>query len=66
MAAALAAFSLGLVFNGLMLMLNRAFFSLQAAWMPTLVALANLGLNAVLDACLYWLGIWGIPLRRRS
>ncbi len=28
-AAALAAFSAGLVFNGAMLMLNRAFFSLQ-------------------------------------
>ena len=29
---ALAAFSLGLTFNGMMLMLNRAFFSLQAHW----------------------------------
>jgi putative peptidoglycan lipid II flippase len=45
-----------------MLMLNRAFFSLQQAWMPTWVALANLGLNAVLDAAFYKLGIWGIPL----
>ncbi len=61
-AACLAAFSLGLVFNGFMLMLNRAFFSLQQAWMPTWVALANLGLNAVLDAAFYKLGIWGIPL----
>jgi putative peptidoglycan lipid II flippase len=61
-AACLAAFSLGLVFNGFMLMLNRAFFSLQQAWMPTWVALANLGLNAALDASLYRAGIWGIPL----
>jgi hypothetical protein len=61
-AASLAAFSLGLAFNGAMLMLNRAFFSLQAAWVPTGVALANLGLNAVLDAAFYRLGIWGIPL----
>ena len=61
-AACLAAFSLGLVFNGFMLMLNRAFFSLQHAWMPTWVALANLGLNAALDAAFYKLGIWGIPL----
>ena len=61
-AACLAAFSLGLAFNGAMLMLNRAFFSLQAAWVPTGVALANLGLNAVLDAAFYRLGIWGIPL----
>ena len=61
-AACVAAFSLGLVFNGFMLMLNRAFFSLQHAWMPTWVALANLGLNAALDAAFYKLGIWGIPL----
>lgn len=61
-ADALAAFSLGLAFNGAMLMLNRAFFSLQAPWLPTAVALANLGLNAALDAAFYPLGIWGIPL----
>jgi putative peptidoglycan lipid II flippase len=61
-AASLAAFSLGLVFNGFMLMLNRAFFSLQSPWIPTWVALGNLGLNAVLDAAFYRLGIWGLPL----
>lgn len=61
-ADALAAFSLGLAFNGAMLMLNRAFFSLQAPWLPTLVALVDLGLNALLDAALYRLGVWGIPL----
>jgi putative peptidoglycan lipid II flippase len=61
-ADALAAFSLGLIFNGAMLMLNRAFFSLQSNWVPTLVALANLGINAALDAAFYRLGIWGIPL----
>ncbi|MER3411851.1 MAG: hypothetical protein C4305_05815, partial [Thermoleophilia bacterium] len=61
-AEALAAFSLGLAFNGAMLMLNRAFFSLQSPWLPTGVALANLGLNAVLDAAFYPLGVWGIPL----
>jgi putative peptidoglycan lipid II flippase len=33
--AALAAFSLGLTFNGMMLMLNRGFFSLQQPWVPT-------------------------------
>ena len=37
----LAAFSLGLTFNGMMLMLNRGFFSLQAPWMPTAVALGE-------------------------
>jgi putative peptidoglycan lipid II flippase len=61
-AAALAAFSLGLTFNGTMLMLNRAFFSLQSPWTPTAIALGNLGLNAALDAALYPVGVWGIPL----
>jgi len=62
-ASALAAFSAGLVFNGAMLMMNRAFFSLQENWIPTRIALANLFLNAVLDYALgSWLGLWGIPL----
>jgi putative peptidoglycan lipid II flippase len=45
-----------------MLMLNRAFFSLQSPWIPTAIALGNLGLNAALDAALYPVGVWGIPL----
>jgi putative peptidoglycan lipid II flippase len=61
-AAVLAAFSAGLVFNGAMLMLNRAFFSLQSNWVPTIVALGNLFLNAILDALLYHVGAWGIAL----
>jgi len=61
-AGALAAFSGGLAFNGAMLMLNRAFFSLQSNWIPTYVALGNLGLNAALDAVFYRFGTWGIPL----
>jgi putative peptidoglycan lipid II flippase len=61
-AGALAAFSVGLTFNGAMLMLNRTFFSLQSNWIPTLVALANLGVNAGLNAIFYRFGIWGIPL----
>jgi putative peptidoglycan lipid II flippase len=61
-AGALAAFSLGLAFNGFMLMLNRGFFSLQSPWLPTWVALGNLGLNAVLDAAFFSLGVWGLPL----
>jgi putative peptidoglycan lipid II flippase len=61
-AAALAAFSAGLVFNGAMLMLNRGFFSLQDNWPPTAVALGNLGLNAGLDFAFYRFGTWGIPL----
>jgi putative peptidoglycan lipid II flippase len=60
-AGALAAFSVGLTFNGAMLMLNRTFFSLQSNWVPTTIALANLGVNAGLDAVFYRFGIWGIP-----
>jgi putative peptidoglycan lipid II flippase len=61
-AAALAAFSAGLFFNGMMLLLNRGFFSLQSNWIPTSVALGNLCLNAALDAAFYRFGTWGIPL----
>jgi putative peptidoglycan lipid II flippase len=61
-AGALAAFALGLTFNGTMLMLNRSFFSLQSPWVPTAIALGNLVLNAVLAGLLYRVGVWGIPL----
>jgi putative peptidoglycan lipid II flippase len=61
-AAVLAAFSAGLVFNGAMLMLNRAFFSLQSNWVPTAIALGNLFLNVILDLVLYRVGAWGIAL----
>jgi putative peptidoglycan lipid II flippase len=61
-AACLAALTLGLTFNGTMLMLNRSFFSLQENWVPTLVALANLFVNALLDVAFSPLGIWGITL----
>jgi putative peptidoglycan lipid II flippase len=61
-ASCLAAFSAGLVFNGAMLMLNRAFFSLRLNWVPTAIALGNLFLNAILDLAFYRVGVWGIPL----
>jgi putative peptidoglycan lipid II flippase len=61
-AQCLAAFSIGLTFNGLMLMLNRGFFSLQQPWTPTVIALVNLVLNIVLYAAFERLGAWGIPL----
>lgn len=61
-AGALAAFALGLTFNGTMLMLNRAFFSLQSPWVPAGIAFGNLGLNAALDGAFYRLGVWGLPL----
>jgi putative peptidoglycan lipid II flippase len=61
-AACLAAFSGGLAFNGMMLMLNRGFFSLQRPWVPTAIAGANLALNIVLYVAFERVGAWGIPL----
>ena len=61
-AGALAAFAVGLVFNGWMLLLNRAFYGLQANWIPTFVAAGNLALNVALFAAFYSLGVWGLPL----
>ena len=61
-AQCLAAFSLGLMFNGWMLLLSRGFYSLQRNWVPTTIALGTVGLNAVLDTALYRVGVWGLPL----
>ena len=58
----LQAFSVGLVFNGWMLILNRSFYAVQSNWIPTGVALGAVLLNAGLNAVFYRLGIWGIPL----
>jgi putative peptidoglycan lipid II flippase len=58
----LQAFSVGLVFNGWMLILNRSFYAVQTNWIPTSVALGAVGLNAALCAAFYSLGVWGIPL----
>ena len=62
-AEALFFFSLSLPFAGVNLILIRTFFSLQLPWRPTQIALANLGLNAGLDALLYKpMGVGGITL----
>jgi len=45
-----------------MLILNRSFYAVQTNWVPTAIALGAVGLNATLDAFLYRMGIWGIPL----
>jgi len=58
----LQAFSIGLVFNGWMLILNRSFYALQSNWIPTSVALGAVVLNAALCALFYPFGVWGIPL----
>jgi putative peptidoglycan lipid II flippase len=60
-AQCLQAYSIGLVFNGWMLILNRSFYAVQTNWIPTAVALGAVGLNAGLDAVFYRFGIWGIP-----
>jgi putative peptidoglycan lipid II flippase len=61
-AQCLQAFSIGLVFNGWMLILNRSFYAIQTNWTPTAIALGAVGLNAAFDTVFYRLGIWGIPL----
>jgi putative peptidoglycan lipid II flippase len=62
-AEALFFFSLSLPFAGVNLILIRTFFSLQLPWRPTQIALANLGVNAGLDAILYQpMGVGGITL----
>ena len=61
-AGCLAAFSLGLVFNGWMLMMTRGFYGLQSNWLPTMIGIGTLVLNLVLDLVFYRVGIWGIPL----
>jgi putative peptidoglycan lipid II flippase len=61
-AQCLQAFSIGLVFNGWMLILNRSFYAVQTNWVPTGIALGAVVVNAGLDAVFYRLGIWGIPL----
>jgi putative peptidoglycan lipid II flippase len=62
-AEALFFFSLSLPFAGVNLIMIRTFFSLQLPWRPTQIALANLGVNAGLDALLYKpMGVGGITL----
>jgi putative peptidoglycan lipid II flippase len=60
--ATLVMFSLGLLGNGLSLLLTRAFFGLQEPRIPTLVALVNLVLNLFLDLALLRYGAAGIAL----
>ena len=62
-AGCLAAFSLGLVFNGWMLMMTRGFYGLQSNWLPTMIGVGTLVLNALLDLVLYRVGSVGHPAR---
>ena len=54
-------FAFALPFNGLFLLMTRTFFSLQRPWIPTTIAVLNLGLTAAGSAALYGpFGISGI------
>jgi putative peptidoglycan lipid II flippase len=62
-ASALFFFAFGSVFSGASALLTRGFFSLSRPWIPTIVAVFNLGINALLN----WLfikpfGLGGISL----
>lgn len=62
-AEALLWFSFSLPFAGVNLLLTRTFFSLQKAWMPTLLAVLNLVVNAIVSVALYKpLGISGLVI----
>ncbi|HYI73696.1 MAG TPA: murein biosynthesis integral membrane protein MurJ [Gaiellaceae bacterium] len=61
-AQCLQAFSIGIAFNGWMLILNRSFYAVQTNWVPTGIALGAVGLNAALNTVFYRFGIWGLPL----
>ncbi len=52
-ATALFWFAFSLPFNGVFLLLTRTFFSLQRPWVPSVIALLNLALTALLALALY-------------
>ena len=54
-------FAFSLPFNGLFLLMTRTFFSLQRAWIPTIIAALNLALTALFSALFYEpFGVGGI------
>jgi putative peptidoglycan lipid II flippase len=62
-AQALFWFAFSLPFNGWNLLLTRTFFSLQKPWLPTVLALGSLVVNAAISFALYKpLGIPGVVL----
>ncbi|MCW2920449.1 MAG: integral rane protein MviN [Thermoleophilia bacterium] len=62
-AIALAAFAIGLTFNGLTLLLIRSLFSLRLTWLPTIVSIATLAVNLVVGLTTYrHFGVVGIAL----
>ncbi len=62
-ASALLFFSVGMAFVSVNTLLNRAFYSIQKPWVPLIVGVANLALNAALMLLLYKpMGVGGITL----
>jgi putative peptidoglycan lipid II flippase len=60
---ALTFFSLGMAFVSANTLLNRGFYGIQKTWVPLIVGVANLALNALLNYLLYRpLGVGGITL----
>jgi putative peptidoglycan lipid II flippase len=56
-------FSFSLPFSGMNLMLTRTFFSLQRPWVPTVLAVANMAVNAAVSVALYKpLGLKGLVI----
>lgn len=62
-ADALRGFAIGLVVNGAILLLMRAFYSLRKPWLPVYVGLLNFGATVLFAWLLHahW-GVWGIAL----
>ena len=62
-ASALLFFSVGMAFVSVNTLLNRAFYSIQKAWLPLVMGGVNLAVNAALMLLLYKpMGIGGITL----
>jgi putative peptidoglycan lipid II flippase len=61
--SALLFFSLGMAFVSVNTLLNRAFYSIQKAWVPLIMGAANLAVNAALMLLLYKpMGVGGVTL----
>lgn len=57
-AVALAAFALGLTFNGLTLLLIRSLFSMKLTWLPAVASVVTLAVNLLVALGSY--RIWGV------
>lgn len=57
-ALVLAAFAVGLTFNGLTLLLIRSLFSMRLTWLPTLASVVTLAVNLVVAIASYQ--TWGV------